>query len=601
MSVQTQSVIGDAMRQVAIFASLTDEMRAQLASRATTVQLRAGTWLFRAGDVGDSLYVVLSGRLDVALESPGPVVIRILARGDAFGELALLTGAPRSASVRARRDCEVLKLAREDFRRLLEHEPDFILALTQTLGEQLRKSRGLTIETPPIPATIAVVPLNPGLPAGELADQLVREIGRWHTVVQLNRADKVDAGDSIASHASRLDGCERSADQVVLLADEPGAGRDWTDFCLRQADRVIALTSEWEVPAWLADGADLRGCDIVYCSSERRRINTVRWHQTLLPRATHLLPIDGGFSTATQRIARRLAGRSIGVVLSGGGARGLAHIGVLEELTAAGAVIDRVAGCSMGSFIGAQFAGGAHPNAIGERCREELVQRNPWSDYTIPMVAATRGRKARDMFERVFGSQQVQDLEHPYFCVSADLISSELVVHDHGPVASAVAASMCIPGGAPPVLMDGRALVDGGLFDNLPVETMASFGEGPIIAVDVTAQHSPPTATRTGRPRARRMRAGMRAAIVGDEAPRHGLYETMFRSIVLGSRDTTEAAKRYADLVISPETSSIGLLAFKELDRARSLGRQAARATLEAAPDFLAAANGPIRSGGVRG
>jgi predicted acylesterase/phospholipase RssA len=137
--------------------------------------------------------------------------------------------------------------------------------------------------------------------------------------------------------------------------------------------------------------------------------------------------------------------------------------------------------------------------------------------------------------------------------------------------------------------MEGRVLVDGGLFDNLPVETMASFGEGPIIAVDVTAQFRAPTGVRRGRPRARRLRGGVRAAIVGDEQPRPGLRETLFRSVVLGSRDTTEAAKRYADLVITPETSAIGLIAFKELERAREQGRRAARAALESAPDLLSA------------
>jgi NTE family protein len=275
------------------------------------------------------------------------------------------------------------------------------------------------------------------------------------------------------------------------------------------------------------------------------------------------------------------------VVLSGGGARGLSHIGVLEELVAGGIVIDRVGGCSMGSFIGAQFAAGADADAIRDRCYEELVQRNPWSDYTIPVVAAIRGHKLRDMFDRVFGSAQIQDLERPYFCVSADLATSELVAHDRGPVSHAVAASMCIPGSAPPVVMDGRMLVDGGLFDNLPVETMASFGEGPIIAVDVTAQFSPPTHGSGGRPRSRRLRARVRTAIVGDDAPRPGLRETMTRSIVLGSRDTAEAAKRYADFVINPETSAIGLLAFKELDSARELGRRAAREALESAPDSV--------------
>jgi predicted acylesterase/phospholipase RssA len=88
----------------------------------------------------------------------------------------------------------------------------------------------------------------------------------------------------------------------------------------------------------------------------------------------------------------------------------------------------------------------------------------------------------------------------------------------------------------------------------------------------------------------------MRSAIVRDEAPSLGLRETMFRSIGPGSGDTTDAAKRYADLVINPETSSIGLLAFKELDRARALGRQAARGALEAAPEFVERTTSSARS-----
>ena len=108
---------------------------------------------------------------------------------------------------------------------------------------------------------------------------------------------------------------------------------------------------------------------------------------------------------------------------------------------------------------------------------------------------------------------------------------------------------------------------------------MASYGEGPIVAVDVTANRS----RRAGfaRPGSRGMRARLRRAAVGDDVPRPGLRETMMRSILSGSRDTAEAAKRFADLVIHPDTSSIGLLAFDEVDRARDLGRQAARAALE--------------------
>lgn len=588
MASEIHTAAQDALRHVAIFATLTPEVRAQFAARATPMQLRAGSWLFRAGDAGDCLYVVLSGRLEVVRESPDPVVLRVLGRGDAFGELALLTEESRSASVCARRDSELLKLARDDFASLLEQEPRFILTLTRSLGELLRDSRALEIERPPIPATIALVPLHAGAPTRQLADRLCEEIGRWHRVACLDGGAAGDSEDRAASHAELLDRCERSAEQVLLVAHEPAWTDHWTQFCLRQADRVVALVGEEEPVPRVAVHPGVRGCDVVYCDATPGRIDSARWHDVLRPRASHRLMLDGALGPTARRIARRLAGRSVGVVLSGGGARGLSHIGVLEELAAAGVTIDRVAGCSMGSFIGAQFAAGADPHAIRECCREELVQRNPWSDYTVPVVAATRGRRLRDMFERVFGALEIQDLDLPYFCVSADLLSSELVVHDRGSIGSAVAASMCIPGTSPPVVTDGRVLVDGGLFDNLPVETMAGLGEGPIIAVDVTAQHAAPSGVRRGRPRAQRLRSGVRAAIVGDEALRPGLRETMFRSIVLGSRDTTEAAKRYADLVITPETSSIGLTAFKELERARELGRQAARTALSEASQFLA-------------
>ena len=577
--------MGDALSRVPMFAGLSEEMRAEVVSRGTPVFVRAGSWLLREGDPGHSLYVLIAGRMEVVVEAPDPAVIRVLGRGDVLGELVLLTESPRSASVRAIRDSKLLKLEREDFHGLLESEPVFARSLMRALGEQLRDSRGRSIDTPPIPVSIAIVPLQAGLPTRALAETIVDEIGRWRSVAMFERQPGEEQPRERL--ASTLDRYERQAEQVVMFAADPGVAAGWTEFCLQQADRVLVLTGERMPSGWTPPDSALAGCDVVYCSPATHSVETVAWHRALAPRVTHLLSLDGRFEAGARRIGRRLTGRAVGVVLSGGGARGLAHVGVLEELVAAGVRIDRVAGTSMGSFIGAQFASDGGPAQIRDRCEEELVLRNPWSDYTIPIVAATRGRKLREMLARVFGARQIQDLQLPYFCVSADLIKSELFVHDRGPVAVAVAASICIPGGAPPLLIEERVLVDGGLFDNLPVETMATFGEGPIIAVDVTAPYSPPMPSVRGRPRVRRLRAAARSAIVGDTAIRPGLHETMFRSIVLGSRDTTEEAKRHADLVINPETSSIALLAFKELDKACELGRQAARAALESSPEFF--------------
>ena len=570
-----------ALDEVSLFRELAPERRAALVARSTRVQVAAGDWLFRQGDVGDGLYVVLTGRLEVVLERPDRIAVRVLARGSAVGELGLLTGSPRSASVFALRDSELLRVGAGDFAALLYDEPDFTRALMHTLAEQLQESRSIHIDTPPVPSTIAVVGLSPGVPAAALADRLAETLGRWRKVTQLDQAS--NGGESLAA---RLDSCEREADQVVLAAPELRPDDEWGSFCLRQADRVLALAGAGRPPAWLGDVPALQRCDIVYCDDVT---STPQWHEPLAARTAHRLYTRPALEPSADRIARRLAGRSVGLVLSGGGARAMSHIGVMDELIAAGVPVDRVAGCSSGAFLGVQIAQGADPDEMRETSWYELVEHYPWNDWTIPMVAPIRGFKLRDMFDRLCGDRTVEELDRQFFTVSSDLVKAELVVHDRGPLKTAVAASMCLPGGPPPVAVDGRLLIDGAIIDNLPVSTMAKFGEGPIIAVDVTARFIPPVRIERGhRPRSRRLRGKVRTWVVGDDIPRPRYRHTMIRAMLLGSQDTTEAAKRHAALVITPETSHLGLTAFKTLDEARELGRVAAREALDASPEFVA-------------
>jgi NTE family protein len=137
----------------------------------------------------------------------------------------------------------------------------------------------------------------------------------------------------------------------------------------------------------------------------------------------------------------------------------------------------------------------------------------------------------------------------------------------------------------PPVATnDGRLLVDGGVLDNLPVETMAASGEGPVIAVDVTGRAS--RLPRTPRPRIARLGRPLRRALTGSEAEIPRLGETIVRTLTVGSIDTVAAARAHADLVITPPVDGVGLSEWKSLDRVRELGRQAAREALAAGVDL---------------
>jgi NTE family protein len=526
---------------VPMFAALSESLRAQIASRATRERLEAGSFLFRQGDAGDSLYVVRAGRLEVVMEDPDATVVRVLTRGDFVGELALLTREPRSASVRARRDSELMRISATDFAELLSHEPRFSLALMRELGRQLRVSRGLEPPGSPLPATIAVVPADARVAADELARSLHAALAELGSVALL---DETEASGAV------LDRAEREHDHVLMLAADP-EGRDAASaFVLRQADRVLVAAAG--APA--ADRTWPGGCDVVLSAPAGPHVAR-DWTDAATPRAIHWQRDREG----VRRLARRLSGRSVGVVLSSGGARGFAHIGVLDRLVAAGVVIDRVGGCSMGAYVGAMLAMGMSPAEIHERCRQEFVVRNPVGDYGLPTHSLLRGDRARTMLRRTFGDIAIEELPQDFFCVSCDLVSGSEVVHRSGPLAEAVGASMCLPGVFAPRVRGEKLLVDGGVLDSLPVEEMAATAEGPVVAVDV--------GRRFIQPAARRFRRGTPAL--------PPLKETLARSIVLGSIDAANRARTHADVVIEPATGNCGMLDFSRLDEMVEAGRAA--------------------------
>jgi predicted acylesterase/phospholipase RssA len=195
------------------------------------------------------------------------------------------------------------------------------------------------------------------------------------------------------------------------------------------------------------------------------------------------------------------------------------------------------------------------------------------------LYALLRGHRARGLIAEHVGEQRIEELPMRFFCVSCDLVAREVVVHRRGLLREALYASMAIPGVFPPVpTRDERLLVDGGVLDNLPVATMASAGEGPVVASDVTGRMG--AVQRPAHRRAARIAAPLRRALTGSEAALPRLGETIVRTVMVGGTDTVAAAREHADLVITPEVGGVGLIDWKRLDAVRELGRRAAQETL---------------------
>ena len=162
------------LRAVPLFAGLGDEALAGVASRATSVRLEAGDVLFRLGDTADALYVVVSGRLEaLGDESADGDVLRVLGPGAVVGELALLAGSPRSATIRARRDAELFELRRAEFERLMGTDAGFTTELVREMGLRLQQSRALEQAGPAPASTIAIVSATSGTRFDTICDALV--------------------------------------------------------------------------------------------------------------------------------------------------------------------------------------------------------------------------------------------------------------------------------------------------------------------------------------------------------------------------------------------------------------------------------------------
>ncbi len=562
----------DFLGQVPIFAGLEPPLREALASRTQPVHVRAGEWLFRAGDAADAMYVVRAGRLEVVDEATD-AVIRELGRGDALGELALLTDAPRSASVRAARTSDLVAVQRPDFEELLQTSPALSLALNKTLAEQLRTTRAPVSSARPRPTTVALIALDPGLSVASMARSLGSAVGQHVAAGLLDGAwatGRSEGDEPASAYGPLLDRAEAAHDLVLLDGGALVPGGPWTEFCLQQADRILAITSGNADPATLRDRPELRGCDLVAYDADAGRHALGAVAATVQPIESHLVR-QAELESDMQRLGRRLTGRSIGIVLSGGGARAFSHIGVVEELTNAGLVIDRVLGVSMGAYVGALFARGLGPDEVDARCFEEWAQRRPLGDYTLPRRALIRGERATAMLQRSFGELAIEELPLSFMCACGELRSGRLVVSRYGPLWETVGFSMCLPVIAPPQVRGRELFVDGSLVDNLPVHVMAELGEGPVIASDVKTSFSPPS----GSPRYEEQQPA------SESLP--SLGETLTRVLLLGSENTSEAARRYADLRIRPQVEGIGFLEFHQLDAAREAGRAAVDAALASA------------------
>jgi predicted acylesterase/phospholipase RssA/CRP-like cAMP-binding protein len=566
---------------IPFFAALDEASRREIAEQLEPVHVAAGDVVFRQGDAGDGLYLVLSGRLRVSVAAEGGErMLHDLGRGAVVGEIALLTDRPRTATVHAVRDSDLQLLRAPVFQGLAERSPALMSGMMRLLADRLLTRDRLltgngTQALPPVTRAIVVAAAGrDGGPAVTVGGLLTEQLARTSRV---RRVDAEAADRELGAGAAQrgpgdpgrgeltgwLAAVERGHDYVIYQAET--ADTAWSRLCLGQADVVLLVAAADGDPALGPVEARALATPSLRCElallHPGQPSGTARWLDARDVADFHHLHADRYEKIA--RLARMITGAGCGLVLGGGGPRGFAHLGVIRALEEAGVPIDVVGGTSIGAIVGALCARGLDD---AERVRALSQGIGRLVTLTLPLVSVSSGRRVDRLLAERIGPGPIEDLPTPFFCVSASLTRAEEVIHDRGPLSPAVRASLSLPGIFPPVYADGDLLVDGATLNNVPADVMRGrVGRGSVIAVDLTPEVEPVTFAAFGPGLSGWRVLGRRLNPLRSAPPVPGIGYILTRSPSLSQVRHRRAARDgdRIDLLLTPPVEGLGALDFK--------------------------------------
>jgi len=496
------------------------------------LQLESGKALYKQNDEANSTYVVLSGRLRSVIrqENSKKTLVAEYGRGDLIGIVETLLNTSRKTTVIAVRDSEVAKIPAGLIDAIKTRYPVVLLRLLKLLGEKLQQSwedSNDPIKANPVVqsnfSTVAVIAISPNIPSTAFCFELLHPLIRIDPTLRLTKDYVFDElGPAAFDKTSDFKLTEWLASQednhrIVIYQCEPELTH-WTKLCIRHADVIFILTDPKDNSNIKPLERDLESLsrrtrkEMIFLHSEdtkypegtsewlkkRNWINAhyhIKCPRRMSSRKTKYTKILNGpppdVHSDFSRMARYITGESVGIVLGGGGARGLSHIGMIKSTLEAGIPIDHVAGVSIGALIGGLYAVERDLREVTLKARSFSTRfAQQWRhalDFTYPYAAYFTGNSFNGELVALFGERDILDAWLPFFTVTTDITCSAMRIHDYGSLWRYVRGSMSLAGYLPPICdpRDGHLLLDGGYTNNLPADIMRSRGSKHILAIDV--------------------------------------------------------------------------------------------------------------------
>ena len=595
----------------AFFGTLEPEAMELLRHSLQWVEVSGSDTLLTQGDAGDAMYLVVSGRLRAFVQAEGAAQQRVgdIVRGQVVGEMSLYTGEPRAATVVAVRDAVLARLDRPAFQRLLACSTQVSLAFTTQIIHQLKDRKRATPADKLV--TIGLLPITTGIALDDFAAALAAQLSTQGRVGVVSRHDidqrleqlGLGPSDNTDKETQRriamlLDQIEAEHDFVLLLAD--ATPTPWTQRCCRHCDELLLLADATQPPAlhpseiqFLRNRSPLTViADILvllHPADQTSPRGTAAW-LARRPVAGHI-HIRPDLSRDMARLARIQSRTAVGLVLAGGGARGLAHLGVLRALQERGIEVDWVGGTSIGAVMATYAASDQPLDKVMANARRAFAT-NPTGDFNLfPVLSLIKGlrlkRILRTAVEELVGFEaDIEDLWKNFFCVATNFSTASEQRLQHGNLAHALLASTSIPGALPPVAHGGDLLCDGGSFNNFPVDVMRSMrGVGRVIGVDLNIR-TPVRVDHEDMPGSWALLRDRLRPLALRRYRLPSLPSYLMTVTILYSMSRQHSAQQQCDMYFNPPLNRVGMLQWRRLENIVQRGYAHALQVLDAPPDI---------------
>lgn len=580
---------------------LSQEALEEISQATELVQYESGEYVHHSEDRLESVYFVVHGRLkQIVVDFHGNALFqRIITRGAQFGTLGAAQSDPVPVDVIALEPSALLKLDFATTLAFTRKYEQFGLNLTRSISAMVRQVL-LEDRIPKQPSVVTLFHESPE--SRSLTSRLVqrlKELGESPCVLgDHSNLDGLEKGNfrNLVSEGNVISR-EEIRRQLNLWSE---TGRIIVDIDANLKPETAALLIEFsEQVIWCthrdrSDASFRRLKSIVALSPGwRDKINLV-WmlsdNEQVAPLAPQLDALfDRDFKIfesklqpgqgrtlldGFERLVHQLRGVRIGLALGGGGARGMAHLGVLKAFEEHGIIVDMIAGTSVGAMTGILYSAGFGASYLTDRFSEDLKPSrlfrmlphgNDWY-----LLSKYRRNQFNRMLRKYLVDWRLEQLPVPVESVTVDLVVGEPIVRQRGDATNCILESINLPGLSRPICRAGQALVDGGLVNNIPADVLVRNGCNFVIAVSVTAKLNPEFANN----RPETPTSGMKLP---------SIMQTVLRSYLVQSVNMNSVGVQPADIVIEPDVAGVELSNFSLTPQLAARGEEAA---VEAIPSI---------------